>query len=111
MLPYFFIIWWDINILQKTESDRERSQIQLDDVEQRLLEAEHRNRILEDALQSKESQKGDYVASTPVNTKQSSKLGECDQQLHLDREDYSGQNSQLNGSAVSGLCMIFEFSL
>ncbi|CAH8621231.1 unnamed protein product [Schistosoma curassoni] len=97
--------------LKKTESDRERSQIQLDDVEQRLLEAEHRNRILEDALQSKESQKGDYVASTPVNTKQSSKLGECDQQLHLDREDYSGQNSQLNGSAVSGLCMIFEFSL
>ncbi|CAH8594323.1 unnamed protein product [Schistosoma mattheei] len=89
--------------LKKTESDRERSQIQLDDVEQRLLEAEHRNRILEDALQSKESQKGDYVASTPVNTKQSSKLGECDQQLHLDREDYSGQNSQLNGSANIGI--------
>uniref|UniRef100_A0A094ZWN4 Outer dense fiber protein 2 n=1 Tax=Schistosoma haematobium TaxID=6185 RepID=A0A094ZWN4_SCHHA len=95
--------------LKKTESDRERSQIQLDDVEQRLLEAEHRNRILEDALQSKESQKGDYVASTPVNTKQSSKLGECDQQLHLDREDYSGQNSQLNGSAVKFHCFYAYF--
>ncbi|VDP26995.1 unnamed protein product [Schistosoma mattheei] len=93
----------DKSLREKTESDRERSQIQLDDVEQRLLEAEHRNRILEDALQSKESQKGDYVASTPVNTKQSSKLGECDQQLHLDREDYSGQNSQLNGSANIGI--------
>nr|CAX73802.1 outer dense fiber of sperm tails 2 [Schistosoma japonicum] len=78
--------------LKKTEADRERNQIQLDDVEQRLLEAESRNRMLENVLQSKESNQWNYASSTPTNMK----LGKHTRSLHLDHDDYLGQNDQLN---------------
>ncbi|CAH8552209.1 unnamed protein product [Schistosoma turkestanicum] len=105
--------------LKKTESDRERSQIQLDDVEQRLMEAENRNRILENALQSsKESQKNKPIPNTAIHTKQSLKLGESEKPLHLDGDGgvtgggdggggggdyYPSENGQLNEGAQNNL--------
>ncbi|CAH8866293.1 unnamed protein product [Trichobilharzia szidati] len=96
--------------LKKTEADRERSQIQLDDVERRLFEAENRNRVLESALQMQETKKGDDCTkpSTPIHktttlSSPSKTLGkhqhhhqQQQQPSNLSNDDYASQNVKLN---------------
>ncbi|CAH8600537.1 unnamed protein product [Heterobilharzia americana] len=93
--------------LKKTEADRERSQLQLDDVERRLFEAENRNRLLESALQTEDvknvldNNNHNNNGSTSTRLKSFSKLQKSDQKpsSHLNQDDYSCQNGRFHVDA------------